>query len=97
VGCPRRQGGGGRRKLGVVVARAREARKGGEQEWGRQGVMRGREIQQEVALGGPAPAVSGGGRAEQEREAVVPKVEEAGRSQKDLFVISKKCGDLSVN
>jgi hypothetical protein len=52
VGCPRRQGGYGRRKLGVVVARAREARKGGEQEWGRQGVTRGREIQQEVALGG---------------------------------------------
>jgi hypothetical protein len=54
-----------------------------------------------VAAGGgarePAPAVSGGGRGEAEREAVVPEVEEAGRSQKDLFVIYKKCGDLSVN
>jgi hypothetical protein len=30
-------------------------------------------------------------------EAVVAEEEETGRSQKDLFVISKKCGDLSVN
>jgi hypothetical protein len=38
--------------------------------------------------------------AEAERsrgEAVVPEEDEAGRSQKGLFVISKKCGDLSVN
>jgi hypothetical protein len=77
VGCPRRQGGGGRRKLGVVVARAQEARKGWKGNPARGGAR------------GPAPAVNGGGRAEQEREAVVPEVEEAGRSQKDLFVISK--------
>jgi hypothetical protein len=32
-----------------------------------------------------------------EGEAAVAEVEEAGRSQKDLFVISKKFRDLSVN
>jgi hypothetical protein len=46
---------------------------------------------------GPVPAVSGGGRAEQEGEAMVPEVEEADRSQKDLFMISKEFRDPSVN
>jgi hypothetical protein len=32
-----------------------------------------------------------------EGEAVVPEEDEAGRSQKDLFVISKKFRDPSVN
>jgi hypothetical protein len=41
--------------------------------------------------------VSGGAGAEQRVEAAVAEEEETDRSQKDLFVISKKCGDLSVN
>jgi hypothetical protein len=40
--------------------------------------------------------VSGGAGAEQGVEAAVVEEEEAGRSQKDLFVISKKFRDLSV-
>jgi hypothetical protein len=37
---------------GVRVASAGDARKGGAQKWDWQGATRGREIQQEVVLGG---------------------------------------------
>jgi hypothetical protein len=46
---------------------------------------------------GAAPAVSGGGRSGTEGEAVVPEEDEAGRCQGDLFVISEKFRDPSVN
>jgi hypothetical protein len=72
----------------------------GHQGRGKRSGSRGDDAWACVAAGGgargPVPAVSGGGRAEQEGEAVVPEVEEAGRSQKDLFVISKKFRDPSV-
>jgi hypothetical protein len=41
--------------------------------------------------------VSGDGRGEAEGEAAVPEEDEAGRCQGDLFMISKKFRDPSVN
>jgi hypothetical protein len=50
---------------GVRVASAGNARKGGEQKWNKARATRGSALQLEVALGWSAPAVSGGGSAEQ--------------------------------
>jgi hypothetical protein len=46
---------------------------------------------------GAASAASGDGRGEAEGEAAVPEEDEAGRCQGDLFMISKKFRDPSVN
>jgi hypothetical protein len=50
VDCPRRRGGGGRRRLGVVVARAREASRGEERGRGREETPRGHLQELEVEL-----------------------------------------------
>jgi hypothetical protein len=79
-----------------VVARAREARKRGKQRWesmrrhlGTCSSLRWSSV--------PVPAVSGGGRAAQTGKRRWSEEDEAGRSQKDLFVISKEFKDPSVN
>jgi hypothetical protein len=46
---------------------------------------------------GLALAVSGGGRRSEQSGSGVPEEDEAGWSQKDWFVISKKFRDSSVN
>jgi hypothetical protein len=51
VSAPRRQGGGGRRRLGVVVARAREGSRGEERGRDREETTRGHVQELEVELG----------------------------------------------
>jgi hypothetical protein len=77
--------------------RAREARKGEERGRGREGTTRGKVNQQEVELGARRRRSAAEAEQSREREAAVLEVEEAGRSQKDLFVISKEFRDPSVN
>jgi hypothetical protein len=76
VSSPWRRGGGGRWRLGVVVARARgqqgrgkRSGQGGDDAWARAGAGGG--------AWGVAPAVSGGGRSGTEVEAAVTEEEEA--------------------
>jgi hypothetical protein len=78
------------------VARAREARKGGDSG----GESKGRHMGTCRSWRWSSGSCADGQRRRQsgaEGEAAVAEVEEAGRSQKDLFVISKKFRDLSVN
>jgi hypothetical protein len=52
MSVPRRRGGGGRRWLGAVVARAREATRGEERGRDWEDMTRGLVLQLEVELGG---------------------------------------------
>jgi hypothetical protein len=76
------------------VARAREARKGGEQKWRRQGATRGREIQQEVVLGKLCRRWAVATGAEQKGEAAGSEEDEAGRCQGIYLQFSKSSGTL---
>jgi hypothetical protein len=69
----------------------REGNSGGESKRRHLGTCRSLRWSSGSCAGGQRRRQSGA-----EGEAVVPEVEEAGRSQKDLFVISKKFKDPSV-
>jgi hypothetical protein len=80
----------------------RGARARGHQGRGKRSGSRGDDAWACVAAGGgargPAPAVSGGGRSRGQRgKRRWSEEDEAGRCQGDLFVISKKFRDPSVN
>jgi hypothetical protein len=90
------------RRWRPAVARCRRgARAQGHQGRGKRSEMRGDDAWTCAAAGGgargPAPAMSDGGRAGQTGKRRWSEEDEAGRSQKDLFVISKKFRDSSVN
>jgi hypothetical protein len=84
-----------------MARRRRGARARGHQGRGKGSGLRGDDAWTCAAAGGgaqgPAPAVSGGGRAGQTGKRRWSEEDEAGRSQKDLFVISKEFRDPSVN
>jgi hypothetical protein len=100
VSSPWRRGGGGRRRLGVVVARAREATREDELNWGRKRATRGSDPSRRWHCGGGEAAARGAVLPASGKQSRGPRARGGRRGERgpgDLFVISKEFRDLSVN
>jgi hypothetical protein len=100
VGYPRRRGGGGRRRLGEAVACAKEDSGEGEEVRGKWRTTRGRLSSRRWRDGGGRAAARGAAlpaAGEQNRGHVWEEEEERGGGPGNLFEISRKFKDLSIN